>query len=59
MPHPTKKKTREQQLREAVNTTGVEIVKAGFDAIDEIAELGKQKLKKTILEMLTGRKVRR
>lgn len=51
----TPRKTNEELLREAVNTAGVAVVKAGFDAIDELAERGTDELKNLILDMLTNR----
>ena len=44
--------------REAVNSQGVEIVRKGFDAIDQLAEIGTRELKKTILKLLTGKRPR-
>jgi hypothetical protein len=52
----TRKKTAENQLRDIVNAKGVEIVQQGFDAIDELAELAKAKLKRSILQALIGGK---
>jgi hypothetical protein len=52
----TRKKTNEELLREAINGAGVAVVKAGFDAIDELAERGTQEIKKLILQGLTNRK---
>ena len=49
------RKTNEELLREAVNAAGVAVVKAGFDAIDELAERGTDELKNFILGMLTSR----
>jgi hypothetical protein len=48
-------KSNEQLLREAVNAAGVAVVKAGFDAIDELAARGTDELKKLILSGLTSR----
>lgn len=56
IPQPVpKKKIPDELLREAVNAKGVEIVEQGFQAIDELAEAGKRRLKKAILEILTSR----
>jgi hypothetical protein len=52
----TRKKTAENQLRDIVNAKGIEIVQQGFDAIDELAELAKAKLKRSILQALIGGK---
>jgi hypothetical protein len=48
-------KTPEQLAREAVNAAGVAIVKRGFDALDELAEIGKREVKRAILGALTSR----
>lgn len=58
MPEPPKK-TPEEQLRQIVNEKGIEIVQQGFDAIDEFAELAKAKLKRSILNALTGGRKKR
>ena len=59
MPEPARKKTPEELLREAVNQQGLKIVQEGFDAIDEFAELAKAKLKRGIIQVLTGKRPRR
>lgn len=41
-------------MREAVNTAGVQLVSAGFDAIDQLAARGKLELKKAILRGIAG-----
>ena len=54
-PRPPRRKTPEELLREAVNTAAVSAVAAGFSAIDELAELGKNHLKKAIIRSLSGK----
>ena len=55
MPDPNAPKTPEQQLREVVNAAGVAVVAAGFNAIDELAEMGKKHIKGAILKALTSK----
>jgi hypothetical protein len=62
MPHhfrppapPPRQKSPEELLREAANTAAVAVVKSGFDAIDQLTELGKNHLKKAILRGISGR----
>jgi hypothetical protein len=50
------KKTPDQLFREAVNAKGLQIVKDGFDAIDELAEIAKHKLKRKLLSLLIPKK---
>jgi hypothetical protein len=54
-PPAERRKPPEELLREAVNAAGVAVVKAGFDAIDELAERGTSEVKKFILQQLTSR----
>lgn len=48
-PMRSERKTPEQLAREVVNSAGVAIVQAGFDAIDELAEIGKDRLKRLLI----------
>jgi hypothetical protein len=50
-----RKKTPEELIREATNAAAVSVVKAGFDAIDQLAEIGKDHLKKAILRGISGK----
>jgi hypothetical protein len=43
-------------MREAVNAAAVSAVAAGFNAIDELAERGKDHLKKAIIRSLSGKR---
>jgi hypothetical protein len=45
-----------RQIRTAVNQAGVEMVERGFSAIDQLAEIGKEKLKRAIVNALIGKK---
>lgn len=51
----TPQKTPQQLLREATNAAAVSVVKHGFDAIDELAEMGKEILKKALLRGMGGK----
>jgi hypothetical protein len=44
----------EEQLREAVNNAAVGLVAAGFSAIDELAEMGKNRLKRAIIRGMSA-----
>jgi hypothetical protein len=52
-------KTPQQQMREAVNAAGVAVVAAGFNAIDELADLAKTRIKRAILDALTSKPANR
>lgn len=51
MPHEPapRPKTHDEKLREKLNEIAVEVVGSGFDAIDQLAEAGKNALKKAII----------
>jgi hypothetical protein len=49
---PSPPKIREQELRDAVNNAGVEIVRAGFDALDQLADMATRQVKKAIVNAL-------
>ena len=46
------KKTKEQKAREAVNAAAVAVVAQGFEAIDELAEHGKNWLKRQLIQAI-------
>lgn len=55
-PEPIRRKSPEELLREAVNGAAVGIMSAGFAAIDELTELGKNHLKKAIIRGVSPKK---
>lgn len=54
-PRPSRKKTPEELMRETLNAAAVSVVAAGFNAIDELAEMAKNHLKKRIIRSLSGK----
>lgn len=53
-PQEARKKSPEEQLREAVNNAAIALVAAGFSAIDDVAERGKDGLKKAIIRGMSA-----
>jgi hypothetical protein len=58
-PPAAQKLTNEQKIRQAVNEAAVNLVGQGFQAIDEMAELGKDWLKRRIIEGISGQRKNR
>lgn len=57
-PPPQRKKTPQELAREGVNAAAVSVVKAGFDAIDELGEIAKDFLKESILKGIGGKRTK-
>lgn len=55
-PPDIRRKSPEELLREAVNGAAVGIMSAGFAAIDELTEMGKNHLKKAIIRGVSAKK---
>ncbi len=50
-----RKKSPEEVLREATNAAAVSVVAAGFDAIDQLGEMAKDRLKKALIRGISGK----
>lgn len=53
-PAPPATRTPEENLRATVNNAAVSVVSQGFDALDQLAEIGKDRLKRAILRGIIG-----
>lgn len=54
-PDPPRKKTPEEVLREATNAAAVSVVAAGFDAIDQLGEMAKDRIKRALIRGISGK----
>lgn len=50
-----RKKTPQEILLEARNAAAVAVVQSGFDALDELAEIGKNHLKRALIRGISGK----